>query len=83
MIKHIEQHVAFLTDLNIDFTNNDAERSFRMIKSKLNVSCVFKNINNVEAFLMARSYIQTCKKRKIDLNYAIRSVFQGIDVFSE
>jgi hypothetical protein len=68
MKKLIKQHSAFLTDINIDFTNNEAERCFRMIKSKQNISCQFRNMKNVEAFLNIRSYIQTCKKRKINLN---------------
>jgi transposase len=60
--RHEDQVLRLLTDTRIPFTNNEAERSFRMCKLHDKISGHFRNQENAEAFLAVRSYLQTGAK---------------------
>ena len=42
--EYVEDHLRFLTDFRIDFTNNLAERGLRKIKTKLKIAGGFRNL---------------------------------------
>ena len=64
--KYKENHLMFLEDIRIPFTNNLAERSLRMCKSKMKVSGQFKNIDTARYYANVRSYIETCIRHNIN-----------------
>ena len=60
--RHEHQVLRLLADTRIPFTNNEAERSFRMCKLHDKISGHFRNQQHAEAFLAVRSYLQTGAK---------------------
>lgn len=60
--RHEDQVLRLLVDTRVPFTNNEAERSFRMCKLHDKISGHFRNRAHAEAFLAVRSYLQTGAK---------------------
>jgi len=69
--KYQNEHLSFLSDFRVPFTNNLAERDLRMIKVKEKISGTFMSFKGGEIFCRIRSYISTLKKNNI-------SVLQGL-----
>jgi transposase len=72
-----EDYLAFLYDLSLPFTNNEAERDLRMLKVKLKISDCFRTFAGAERFCRLRSYILSCSKQGLDELACLRSVFSG------
>jgi Transposase IS66 family len=72
-----DQYLAFLYDLSLPFTNNEAERDLRMLKVKLKISGCFRTFSGAEMFCRLRSYILTCGKQGLDELVCLRSIFAG------
>ncbi len=72
-----EQYLAFLFDLSLPFTNNEAERDLRMLKVKGKISGCFRTVGGAEVFCRLRSYLLTCQKQGMALLDCLRSVFAG------
>ena len=45
-----EDHLRYVTDFRVPYTNNEAERGCRVIKTKKNVSRQFKSKEGVDAY---------------------------------
>ena len=69
--KYQEEHLRFLSDFRVPFTNNLAERDLRMIKVKEKISGTFMSFRGGEIFCRIRSYISTLKKNNV-------AVLQGL-----
>jgi len=65
------QHLLFLSDSNVPFDNNQAERDLRMIKAKTKISGCFRADDGGSVFASLKSY--TTSLRKNGLN-----IFKGI-----
>jgi len=72
-----EDCLAFLFDLTIPFTNNEAERGVRMLKVKGKISGGFRTLEGATRFCRLRSYLQTCGKQGLNRLECLISVFQG------
>ena len=72
-----DECLAFLFDLSVPFTNNQAERDVRMLKVKGKVSGCFRRLEGAVRFCRARSYLQTCGKQGLDRLDCLRSIFVG------
>ena len=72
-----DDHLRFLTDFRIDFTNNLAERGLRKIKMKLKVSGGFRNLNYAKYYCHAITIIDTCKKQKLNIKETLIDIFKG------
>jgi transposase len=70
-------YLAFLLDLSLPFTNNEAERDLRMFKVKGKVSGCFRTREGANVFCRLRSYVRTCQKQAMPLLKSIRSLFEG------
>lgn len=60
-----ENHLLFLSDFNISFTNNTSEKALRQTKRKLAVSFMFKNANRMKDYATMLSYLETCLRHGI------------------
>ena len=70
----IEQHLLFVNDFSIPFTNNRAETDLRGVKSRQNVG-IFRSDEAAERYATIKSNLSTYKKNKISLKDAILSAF--------
>jgi transposase len=73
----VDDHLRFLTDFRIDFTNNLAERGLRKIKTKLKIAGGFRNLKFAKYYCDAISIIDTCKKQNINIGETIKNIFIG------
>ena len=71
------EYLAFLYDLSLPFTNNEAERDLRMFKVKLKIAGCFRTFEGAKVYCRLRSYILTCAKQGMDELACCRSIFQG------
>jgi transposase len=77
LLKRAEQVLAFLDDLSVPFTNNQAERDLRMIKVQQKISGTFRSEKGATAFCVIRSYLSTMRKQGRSMLAALAAVFEG------
>ena len=63
--KFKENHLLFVKNFKVAFTNNTSERGLRQIKRKIAVSFMFKNIARVKDYATILSYLETCYRHNI------------------
>ncbi len=69
--------LAFLADLRVPFTNNQAERDLRMAKVQRKISGTFRGAAGATAFCRLRSYLSTMRKQGRNMLEALTAVFNG------
>ncbi len=75
--EYVDDHLGFLTDFRIDFTNNLAERGLRKIKTKLKIAGGFRSLEFAKYYCNAISIIDTCKKQNMNIFETIKNIFIG------
>ena len=82
LLEYKDQHLFFLTDFQVPFDNNQAERDIRPAKTKLKVSGGFRSQEGARAYVRTRSFISTLRKRGQNIFQGLRSVFNGNPVLA-
>jgi transposase len=77
LLRRAEQVLAFLDDLSIPFTNNQAERDLRMVKVQQKIAGTFRSEDGATAFCRIRSYLSTMRKQGHPMLAALAAVFAG------
>ena len=77
LLVRAEQVLALLDDLQIPFTNNQAERDLRWAKVQQKISGTFRSATGVTAFCRIRSYLSTMQKQGHPMLFALTAVFHG------
>ena len=77
LLTHKASYLAFIEDLSLPFTNNQAERDLRMDKVKQKVSGGFRTTEGACRFAKIRSYIATANKNGKSLLDALTDAFLG------
>jgi transposase len=77
LLRRAEQVLAFLDDLSIPFTNNQAERDLRMVKVQQQIAGTFRAEEGATAFCHIRSYLSTMRKQGHAMLNALSAVFAG------
>jgi len=72
-----EDVLRFLTDPEVPFTNNQAERDLRMMKCKQKISGGFRTTNGAEIFTRLRGFISTARKQGWNVFGAIQQVISS------
>jgi transposase len=75
--EYIDDVLRFITDPNVPFDNNQAERDLRMQKLKQKISGCFRTTDGIEAFCTIRSYLATLRKNQKNLLQALTETFAG------
>jgi transposase len=65
--------VAFLWEWDLPFTNNEAERAFRMMKTRLKISGCFRTLQGACRHVRIRSYISTVRKHGLPVLEQLRN----------
>ena len=69
--------LAFLANFDIPFTNNEAERAFRFLKTRMKISGCFRTIAGGRRHIRIYSYISTLRKNGLNVLDYLRSALQG------
>ena len=69
--------LAFLDNFDIPFTNNEAERAFRFLKSRMKISGCFRTIAGARRHICIYGYISTVRKNGLNVLEYLRSALQG------
>ena len=72
--KYKENHLLFAYDYSVPFTNNEAERSFRWIKTQQKVSGCHRSYHGVEISVRLMSFLLTLRKRKMSIFEAMKNL---------
>jgi transposase len=67
----------FARDLTVPFTNNQAERDLRPIKTQLKISGCHRSADTAHAWLAIRGYISTVRKNGHNAVCALRDAITG------
>ena len=67
--KFRDNHLLFVKDFSVAFTNNTSERGLRQAKRKIAVSFMFKNINRLKDYAIILSYLETCYRHNRPVRY--------------
>lgn len=73
--KFIDNHLMFIKDFSVNFSNNTAERGIRQVKRKVCVSGLFKNLSRAEEYATILSYTETCYRHGVNRMDALRRLF--------
>ena len=69
--------LAFLWELDLPFTNNEAERAFRMMKVRIKISGCFRTLDGARRHVRIRSYISTLRKHGLPVLEYLRLALEG------
>jgi transposase len=72
-----ESILAFLWELDLPFTNNEAERAFRMMKVRIKISGRFRTLQGARRHARIRSYISTLRKHGLPVLEYLRLALDG------
>lgn len=75
---HRDDVLRFLTDPQVPFTNNQAERDLRMMKCKQKISGGFRTTKGAEIFSRIRGFISTARKQGWNIFESIQQVIRGM-----
>ena len=75
--KYKTEITLFAKDLDIPFTNNEAERSLRMVKLHKKISGCFQSQDAPQYFARIRSYITTARKQNVGSLEVLARLFRG------
>lgn len=67
----------FLEDFEVEYTNNESERSLRPSKVRQSVSKCFRKLEGLKRFASIQTVLDTANKNKIDHSTIIRAVLDG------
>ena len=64
--QYVDGHLMFAKESEVPFTNNDAERGLRPIKTKMKVIGGFRELVNADGYCNSISIVETCLKQKLN-----------------
>lgn len=72
-----DQVLRFFTDFNVPYSNNIAEKSYRLSKKKMQIAGTFRARDGGERFATIFSIIDTCRKNGMNPIEALSKIFAG------
>ena len=77
LTEYRDNYTYWLYDFSIPYTNNEAERGLRVVKTKMKVSGQFKNIQYAKYYANIKTYIETCHKNGLNETEALTKLLDG------
>ena len=74
---HRRPILRYMYDLDVGFSNNQAERDLRPVKIHRKVSSCFRSTTGAERFAHVRSYLSTTRKHDVNALDALTRLFNG------
>lgn len=77
MLEYKEDHLRFMKDFTVPYTNNKAEKMCRVVKAHKNISHQFVTIRGGQAYASITSVIQTANIRKENALEKLEEIFSN------
>jgi hypothetical protein len=81
--KYKENHLLFAYDYTVPFTNNEAEKSFRWVKTQQKVSGCHRSYHGAQVTVRLMSFILTLRKRQIPIYEAMQKIINHQPVLAQ
>lgn len=75
--KYKENHLLFLYDFNVHYSNNMSEKDLRICKNRQKMAGGFRTTSGREMYCRIMSFIETIKRRKINIYQGIMDLIAG------
>ena len=80
LVKYKDSQLLFMYDFDVGFTNNMSERDLRKCKNKQKISG-FRKQSGKQMYCDIMSFVQTCKRRNINVLYGLQRALIGDVLF--
>lgn len=78
--KYRKSHLLFLHNFEVPFSDNMSERDLRKCKNRQKMAGGFRLMRGMEMYCSILSFIETVKRRKMNIYFSIISLFNGVPV---
>ena len=80
--KYKINYLLFLHDFTIPFSNNMSERDLRICKNRQKMAGGFRTADGRQMYCAIMSFVQTVKRRGLNILHSISSLMRGTPVFT-
>ncbi len=80
--KYKENHLLFLYDFEVPYSDNMSERDLRKCKNREKMSGGFRSMKGMAMYCSIMSVIETAKRRGLNVYHSIASLFEGRPVIA-
>jgi len=77
LLKYQEEVLRFSREVDIPFTNNQAERDLRPAKGKIKVAGSFRSVHGVQCYARLQSVFSTWRKQGYNVFEELKTMFSG------
>ncbi len=77
LVKYKANHLLFLYDFNVHYSNNMSEKDLRICKNRDKMSGGFRSASGREMYCKTMSFIETVKRRGLNIFRSIVSLLRG------
>lgn len=77
LVKYKSNHLLFVYDFRVHYSNNMSEKDLRICKNRDKMSGGFRNASGREMYCRIISFIETIKRRGLNIYQAIMALMEG------
>ena len=77
LVKYKANHLLFLYDFNVHYSNNMSEKDLRICKNRDKMAGGFRNASGREMYCRIMSFIETVKRRGLNIYQSIIDLMEG------
>ena len=77
LVKYKENHLLFLSDFRVHYSNNISEKDLRICKNRDKMAGGFRNASGREMYCRIMSFIETVKRRGLNIYHSIMALMAG------
>lgn len=74
LVQHADAVLAFAEHVAVPFSNNQAERDIRPVKTKQKVAGCFRTLKGAKQYARIQGFISTCRKHQLNVFNELRAV---------
>lgn len=77
LVKYKGNHLLFLSDFRVHYSNNMSEKDLRICKNRDKMAGGFRNASGREMYCRIMSFIETVKRRGLNIYQSIMALMEG------
>lgn len=83
LVKYKKSHLLFLSDFRVHYCNNMSEKDLRICKNRDKMAGGFRNASGREMYCRIMSFIETVKRRGLNIYQSIMVLMEGEPVIQQ